>query len=110
VKIFPGDRHGGAVYAPLTVYIKTHERTPAQPVDRITLRDTGAFYKGIRVSHVTRDKFTLDSTDRKTQELEDRYGERIFGLDADSRRQYIDQDFFPELKAYIEATAKLKMK
>lgn len=110
VNIFPGDRAPGVVYAPFTIFVKTHERHPPQPIDRVTLRDTGTFYKGIQVKNITREKFEITSKNKKTQELEDRYGEAIFGLNPDSRAVYISDYFLPELKQYIESTASLLLK
>lgn len=108
-RIFP-DGQPWMIYAPLTIYLKTHERTPPQPVDRVTLKDTGAFYRGITVKNINRDKFEITSTSRKTKKLEERYGKIIFGLDKESRAQYIEESFRPQLNEYIEETTKLRMK
>ncbi len=97
-------------YAPKTIFIKTQKRKPPQPVDRVTLKDTGAFYKGMRVTNITKKSFFIDSRDRKDQKLEDKYGKSIFGLNLPSRIGYVNEYFFPLLKEYIESVTKLKMK
>ncbi len=72
-------------YAPFTVREKTRK---GQPIDRVTLRDTGSFYSGIGVD-VGMDKFTIESADSKSQSLQQRYGTQVFGLGTAAKENYI---------------------
>lgn len=97
-------------YAAETIRIKTTERNPPQPVDRVTLKDTGAFYSKIKVTNVTKESFEVKSSDKKNGELTDRYGEDIFGMNLPSRILYVNEHFFPKLKQYIEQITGLLMR
>lgn len=72
-------------YAESTIEAK---RKKGQPTDRVTLKDTGAFYAGIIID-VRENTFVIDSADEKSGKLQDRYGEKIFGLNSESRIEYI---------------------
>jgi hypothetical protein len=71
-------------YAPLTRILK---RAKGQPTDRVTLKDTGAFYDAIFVDIGTQ-VWNIGSTDSKTPLLIERYTERIFGLNKISLAGY----------------------
>lgn len=81
-----------APYTPVTIEIK---RKKGQPYDRVTLRDTGAFHKGFIIK-ADREGFSITSTDGKTEELETRYGEEIFGLTDDNMGKLLSK-----IKEYI---------
>lgn len=63
-------------YTPFTVMMKQKK---GQPYERVTLRDTGAFYDGIFVKRQG-NELVFGSTDGKTGKLTEKYGEAIFGL------------------------------
>jgi hypothetical protein len=63
-------------YSQKTVRIKTEK---GQPTDRVTLRDTGDFYRGLFLS-ATEFPVLFGSLDEKALKLETKYGEKIFGL------------------------------
>jgi len=63
-------------YRPSTKAIK---RRKGQPTDKVTLKDTGKFYKATKAI-ILSDRFELDSLDIKRNKLTDKYGEQIFGL------------------------------
>lgn len=63
-------------YKPRTVSIKSKK---GQPTDRVTLKDTSAFYKAIFVD-VRDTTYVIDSIDYKTPLLISKYGKSIFGL------------------------------
>jgi len=58
---------------------KAIKRRKGQPTDRVTLKDTGKFYKATKAI-ILSDRFELDSLDIKRNKLTDKYGEQIFGL------------------------------
>lgn len=73
-----------------------------------TLYDKGGFFKGFKIT-VDTSKITFDSTDYKTQLLEDRLGNTIFGLTKESKFTYVRGVFSSGIKRYIENTTGLKM-
>ncbi len=72
-------------YRPRTKQIKQFEKSPAQPVDRTTLRDTGDFHKSYFLKLFS-DSFQIESDDEKRDKLFQKYGSGIFGLTQDNMR------------------------
>jgi len=70
-------------YTPFTVEMK---EIKGQPSDRVTLKDTGDFYSGF-YGDVSNTGTTLSSHDDKTDDLEGKYGPRIFGLTVASKEE-----------------------
>jgi hypothetical protein len=107
-QMFQGLRSDGAEinpqYSHTTIAIKKEK---GQPTDRVTLKDTGAFYAGIRVV-VTGDNITIDSTDEKNDALFEKYSTQrsnIFGLSPQYKREYMNEVLAPEWKRNVhEAT------
>jgi hypothetical protein len=102
-QMFVGKRSDGSditpSYSPFTVEIKDQK---GQPSDRVTLKDTGAFWESIKVD-VNSDSFTIDASDSKTNALTKKYGNNILGLSKESKYdEYIPNYFFPALKARIQ--------
>ena len=93
-------------YSQTTVEIK---RKKGQPTDRVTLKDTGAFYQGIYVS-VDSSRVVTESTDSKSTGLQKKYGENIFGLNDLFKREYLNEKLRPSFKNKIELATGLTMK
>lgn len=68
-----------------TDFTKSIKRSKGQPVDRTTLKDTGAFHKRFFLS-LDNQSFEIDSTDPKRDKLVDKYGDDIFGLTDENMR------------------------
>jgi hypothetical protein len=64
----------------------------------VDLKLTGDFYNAI-FTDITGDSIIFDSSDDKTENLEGRYDKhgKIFGLNAASKKELINQILFPEL-------------
>src|SRR5688572_12662928 len=78
--------------------------TKGQPIDRVTLRDTGAFYQGIRID-VVGEVIRTDSIDEKSQDLQGRYGGEIFGMGTNYRQRYIKvlkPEFIKQIKSKLK--------
>lgn len=92
-------------YKPLTISIK---RMKGQPVDRVTLRDSGSFQDKMKVE-VSGTRFTITSDDEKRDKLVKKYGEQIFGLSYEGKVEYIRDTFMPRIKDYIESHLGVRM-
>lgn len=94
-------------YSPFTI---AEKKRKGQPYDKVTLKDTGAFWQSIFLGDVSIEKFDVDASDAKTDTLIKKYGGQILGLSADSKNEeYIPNYFFPELKARVETKLGLAM-
>ena len=74
---------GEPITPPYTPFTVTKKQEKGQPYDRVTLKDTGAFYERIFVSRHGKD-LIFGSTDSKTDELTEKYGYWIFGLKTEA--------------------------
>lgn len=75
-----------------------------QPYDRVTLKDTGDFYSGIKVD-VRGELIVTESSDWKNQTLQQRYGKNILGLGETARIEYIRTlrpEFLLQIKSYLK--------
>ncbi len=70
---------GGFIKPPYKASTKAIKSRKGQPTDRVTLKDTGAFYKAVFVD-VRDTTYVIDSTDYKSPLLQNKYGKSIFGL------------------------------
>lgn len=77
-----------APYAPYTIKVK---REKGQPFDRVTLKDTGAFYRSFEVIFDPTG-FYITASDAKTQDLMEKYGSEIFGLTSENLDLLIQGD------------------
>lgn len=79
-RLFEGARADGTVIEPeYTLFTKRVKSANGQPTDRVTLFDTGSFYNNMFVRK-DGDSLIFSSSDSKTEELVEKYGEAIFGL------------------------------
>lgn len=85
-----------------TAFTKQIKRQKGQPTDRTTLKDTGDFYDAFKLDSKTF-PFGVTSTDPKTEELEFKYGEEIFGLTEENEKEYLTDPIEPALLDKAEA-------
>ena len=89
-QLFEGKRSDGTdiepEYTPFTTKIKLGK---GQPVDRVTLKDTGRFYDSIRIEYFNK-FFSIVADDSKIAGLERKYGTTILGLSAQGVQDLID--------------------
>ena len=69
---------------------------------------SGDFYSGFFV-RTEAGEIIIGSSDSKSTDLEKRYGVSIFGLTYESMEDYTKNDFFVELRNYIEGITKIQM-
>lgn len=84
-QLFKGfDSEGRRIRPPYAALTRQIKRKKGQPTDRVTLRDTGAFYEGMEMLYGS-DEFTIINIDAKTPKLRAKYGRDILGLNEQSR-------------------------
>ena len=71
-------------YSDFTIHEKLFNRNPTQPIDRVTLKDSGAFYKSFSVEMVTNEIIIDAVTQKADTNLADIYGIDILGLTDES--------------------------
>lgn len=89
-------------YTPRTIQIK---KKKGQPTTRVTLRDTGAFHEAMFVVFDS-EGFYVTSSDAKTPDLIEKYGEAIFRLTDKNFtkivRSHIKKELIRNLKKAIK--------
>lgn len=73
-------------YTPFTVSIK---RQKGQPINRVTLKDTGDFHKSFAVEYFP-DSFAIVADDPKTKKIEKKYGKDVTGLTDENIQEVIE--------------------
>lgn len=93
VNLFSGlDSNLRAIQPPYTPTTQRIKQRKGQPINRVTLRDTGDFYRGIdAVFNTSSKEINITSSDDKTSDLEDKYGDALIGVSD------IDIDWFRDL-------------
>jgi hypothetical protein len=106
-QMYSGKRADGSTilppYAPLTVFLKVKK---GQPVNRVTLKDTGNFYEG-EYLRVQDGALTEGSTDAKSDSLQNKYG-NIFGLGGTFKKEYVQESLRPAFMDGINQVTGLK--
>jgi hypothetical protein len=89
----------GGGYAPFTIQEKIKK---GQPYDRITWRDSGAFYLSLK-AQISGSKYSIKSDSFKFDKLKKRSGAKAIGLGLESRRDFALEITRPNiLKVYKE--------
>lgn len=105
-QLMQGIRSDGTEITPAyTYFTREKKKEKGRDPDIVTLYDTGAFFRDMFVD-VGSDVIEIDSMDNKSEELKDKYGEKIFGLSGDSRHRYVS-DAMPVLIEKIKEILKL---
>lgn len=73
---------------------KKQAMNPKPGLGNVDLKLTGATHRDI-YSEVRGNKVIIDSTNEKTQKLAEKYGEQIFGLSPEVKKDYINEDLRP---------------
>lgn len=82
------DANGQYITPPYARTTIAYKQAKGQPWDRVTLRDTGAFYRGLYM-RVNGSTLESGSTDPKAAELQDKYGAEIFTIGGEFKRDYV---------------------
>lgn len=98
---YNGDEEFIDDYMPYTPYTVKRKKQKGQPWTKVTLKDTGAFYKGM---HIVFDEggFYVTSSDGKTEDLKEKYKPTIFRLANDNLSElltdHIREEFIRRIK------------
>lgn len=84
-----------------------HSMNPLPGFGIPDLRLTGAFYRGTSVS-ISGQKVIIDSSDEKSADLQEKYGEEIFGLSGVYKREYLNESLGPIFRKSITSVIGLK--
>jgi hypothetical protein len=79
-------------YKPFTIAIKQQK---GQPTNRVTLEDTGSFYRGFDLIFTDQNAIGVFSRDEKTPELIEKYGADIF-IFTNENIEEINSNIFEE--------------
>jgi len=85
-------------YSRTTVSIKKSKR---QISDRVTLKDTGDFYKSFTLK-TNNDSFVISATDSKTNKLQKKYGNKILGLSEENKALFAERGLKRQLIKLIK--------
>lgn len=107
-QMYMGKRSDGQeitpAYAPSTIERKKRK---GQPFDRVTLRDTGLFHSKI-IAYADNEKIYTDSDVDYTEHLVEKYTEKIFGLDRDSKKEFAFGPYWSVMKRRLSSVTGLK--
>jgi len=95
-----GENVGGASLGEYTLFTKIQKRKKGQKTDHITLRDTGAFHKSIKLKANSKLRYDLIATDLKKEKLEKRFG-KLTGLNEENLNR-LRNILIRELKTSID--------
>lgn len=87
---------------PYTSFTEQTKIRKGQPFDRVTLKDTGAFYESINLS-ITKQFAEIFATDPKTNDLQEKYGENILGLTPENI-EILRKEFYEYLMTKLRQT------
>ena len=103
IKLETIDSTGRQGYTSRTIQIK---RVKGQPTDRVTLKDTGDFYDSFRVISRPNEIEIVANTFKDGENLEDRWGNFIIGLQEGSLNEVIKNIIEPYRDALLEGITK----
>jgi len=86
---------GGRPYALSTMRIKS---TKGQPTNRVTLKDTGAFYKTFKVKQVKSGFEVIADFSKDDGDIRDNFSSDFdfLGLQDESLNEWVNEYFYPE--------------
>lgn len=78
-----------------------HRMNPLPGEGNPDLYATGAFYRGL-YANVNAGEITIDSTDQKNEELQQKYHSEIMGLGGNFKAEFIEQNLQPAFISLIQ--------
>lgn len=90
---------GSLGYTRFTIRVKISK---SQPIDRITLKDTGSFYNSIRVEG-TNNSLIVSSNIGITADIIEKYGIDVLRPTKETMEEFIKEYYLPKLKEYADS-------
>lgn len=84
-------------YADLTIDFKIEKK---QPFDRVTLKDTGAFYRSID-AEAKGGQLIISSSIERAADLMEKYGPDILGIQDEEMKAFFEKFVIPDLRKNI---------
>ncbi len=81
---------GTEITPPYTYFTREKKKEKGRDPNIVTLYDTGDFFREMFVD-VGSDVIEIDSMDYKSDDLQEKYGEKVFGLTPDSKEEYVEE-------------------
>lgn len=98
------DGYNEDIYPPYTIRTRKYKLKHGQPIDRVTLRDSGEFYNSLRVEF-DNDGFRIVSDDDKAKHLLKKYGPEVLRITNTNLTTFLRLHIKPvlgrELKKYL---------
>jgi hypothetical protein len=98
---------GTKIVPPYTNVTKNFKLLKGQPINRVTLFDTGSFYKGFEIKKNSKYQISIYSKDEKSGYLMDKYGNNIFGINKINQKKLNQDTIKPDLWKLIIQSLKL---
>jgi len=95
------DSEGQRLFPPYANITRQIKAGKSQPFNRVTLFDTGDFYKGFKIKY-NYPILNIYSADSKSSDLMDKYGSNIFGLVTENQKVLNYAIIQPELHEFIK--------
>jgi hypothetical protein len=94
-------------YADLTIELKSQKSGLAGVTDRVTLFDQGDHYRQL-YADVQGEKIEFGSKDPKSEKLQEKYGDKIYGLGPDAKEELVEGHLRGTWQEKVEAATGLK--
>ena len=88
-------------YSSNSYAFEKEQKNPLPGFGRPDLYDTGSFYRQF-VVRVSPTFYEITSKDSKTNKLTKKYGKDVFGLQKESKAEYVNDTLFVGIKRYVE--------
>lgn len=105
-QLMQGIRSDGTNITPAyTYFTREKKKEKGRDPDIVTLYDTGDFFREMFID-IGSDVIEIDSMDSKSNDLQEKYGEKVFGLTPISKDEYVEEAL-PVLVGKIKEIIKL---
>lgn len=95
------DREGITIHPEYTNFTISIKLSKGQPTDRVTLKDTGAFYRSINVV-ATSNQLIIETSISYAKKLVEKYGEDILGIQDMEMKEFVIKFVMPQLEKNIK--------
>lgn len=94
------DRLGIKIHPKYTDFTISIKLSKGQPTDRVTLKDTGAFYRSINVV-ANSNQLIIETSIEYARKLVEKYGKDILGIQDMEMKEFVIRFVMPQIKKNI---------